>query len=166
MTPLPPPWQERQADFASLLNPFFIGALLWEAASAYRSKEGVAGLPFALAFVIPAMVLHPTVARARPQKTSRKFVKWVRENPVARAELALVSRLLGAQVREAIAVLMAAKTLSIQGDRLLPTGALSDGASGTRSAINEYLEDAAFCARWLATAGSVSAIYEAIGIRP
>lgn len=166
MTPLPPPWQERQPDFAGLLNPFFIGILLREAAGAYKSKDGVVGLPFALAFVIPAMVLHPTIARVRPQKTSRKFVKWVRENPVARAELALATRGLSAQVREAIAVLMSVEALSIQDDRLLPAGTLSNETDGVLTAINEYVDNAAFCARWLATAGPVSAIYEAIGIRP
>lgn len=166
MSPLPPPWPDRDPDFAALLNPFFVGTLLRDGATAYRGRNGAMGLPFALTFVLLPMVLHPSIRNSRPKTTLKRFSTWIRENPVSRAHMASSSRSLVPVVREGISVLMRAGLLAVQDTRISASGEIPAEVEPFLAEIATYREGATFCARWLSVSGEPSQIYEAIGIRP
>lgn len=161
-----PPWSNRDPDFAALLNPFFVGGLLRDGAAAYSGKNGVQGLPFTLTFVLAPMVLHPGIRGNLPKTARKRFSRWVRENPVIRAQLASTSQTLVPAVREGISALMRSGLLEVRDGRIVSIGEIPTEAEVALTEIASYRERAAFCARWLASSGEPSSIFETIGIRP
>ena len=59
------PWNERPLEHARLLNPAFLGTLLWNCAKAYSSTANV-NQPFAVSFLAVPVVLHKSTRESRP----------------------------------------------------------------------------------------------------
>jgi hypothetical protein len=79
-------WAQQPPAVRATLNPMLVGAVVVWASNAYR---GVAGdlLPWPLAFVVPALVLHEPTRRALPKAASKRLLVWQRENEELVAEL-------------------------------------------------------------------------------
>ena len=58
-------WEERPLELACLLNPAFLGAILWRAVGGYE-VTAVAGMPFEFSPLIFPLVLHPATREILP----------------------------------------------------------------------------------------------------
>ena len=73
-------WSERPIEEARLLNPAFVGTLLWSCARAYAATADQAQ-PYALLFVVAPVVLHKNTRESLPTTTRTSLVSWVGEKP-------------------------------------------------------------------------------------
>lgn len=72
-------WSDQPPALAATLNPVLLGTVLAWGAGGYFTRAGRA-MPWPLAFVIPAMVLHPDTRAALPAAVSKRLLVWRREN--------------------------------------------------------------------------------------
>lgn len=72
-------WARQPPAVRATLNPVLVGAVVAWASNAYRGVSGDP-LPWPLAFVVPALVLHEPTRRALPGAASKRLLVWQREN--------------------------------------------------------------------------------------
>ncbi len=161
-------WQERSQVVAHLLNPAFVGVVIRRAVIGYQSVTHT-GMPFLLAPLVPALVLHAGTREKLPTiRTS--FASWLQEHRELVIDLPQRISELVPYCKESI--LFAAQLKAITLGEL---GALHDGPAKMTgkskfprlsSEINECWRQSEFVGRWLAGAGSVETIYALLGIAP
>ena len=86
-----------------LLNPAFLATVIGHAAVGYSEHRGQ-GLPFALAFIVPPLVLHKDTRVVLPKMITSKLPDWAHKNSAELAFLPDHARELQAAVRSAIVI--------------------------------------------------------------
>lgn len=160
-----PPWEARQREEARLFNPAFLATLLAAAAADHERTSG-SGLPWPLAFIVPALVVYPDTRDELPANTNARLVNWISGHPVVRGQLAPRARALSPYVRESARFGMRQGALAFSGDRLhssLDVAALRAGSSGETA---ECVTRAAFLGRWFTSVVDIASIYALFGVAP
>lgn len=161
-------WQERSQIVAHLLNPAFLGLVLRRAVSGYESIKPT-GMPFALAPLVPPLVLHPGTRESLPTiKTS--FATWLQEHRETLIDFPQRIGELVPYTKESILFAVHRNAIVIDEQCTLHNGnAKMVGKSKypqLSSDIGECWRRSEFVGRWLADAGSVETIYSLLGISP
>jgi hypothetical protein len=73
------PWSQRPLEQARLLNPAFVGTLLWPCARAYQTTAAQPQ-PYALSFLMAPVVLHKST-RERLSTTTRTSIVLISVEP-------------------------------------------------------------------------------------
>ncbi len=161
-------WHERSQIIAHLLNPAFLGVILRRSVIGYESIRPN-GMPFALAPLVPPLVLHPNTRESLPTiRTS--FTTWLQEHrellidfPQRIEELVPFTResILFAMHRNAIVI---DESCNLRDGPAKMTGKTKFPKLSVE--IGECWRQSEFVGRWLADAGSVETIYSLVGIAP
>ena len=130
-------WEERPVEIANLLNPAFLGAILRKSIDGYvtRSPEG---MPFAVAFLVPAFALHPNTARRLPRRTaSTPLHMWLQRDENRDVLVALADRItaLVPFVREALIYAIQRKVIEITDMGRLKPGPMQHVSGSLLSSI-------------------------------
>jgi len=164
-------WDERPSVSAYLLNPAYLGLLLREAVDGYVSERD-AGMPFALAFIVPVLTLHPKTLERLPNRITTSFHGWLQDEANRDIVVELdhrVSSLMPA-IKEAILFASERGVIGFDDNGLLIAGRrrITGKAAFQRSSdeIAATLKATRFVGRWLSAAGSVATVYTLLGLRP
>ena len=93
--------RRRARDESALYNPAFIGTIVSVAAYDYERKRGEL-LPWALAFVIPPLVLASEVRTQLPGSIRAYLANWLAAQPAARADTPIRARALAPYTQDGI----------------------------------------------------------------
>jgi hypothetical protein len=129
-------------------------------------------MPFALAFIVPVLTLHPRTLERLPNRITTSFHGWLQDEVNRDIVVELdhrVSSLMPA-IKEAILFASQRGVLGFDDNGLLVAGSrrISGKTAFQRSSdeIAATLKAARFVGRWLSAAGSVATIYTLLGLRP
>ncbi|MDO0840255.1 three component ABC system middle component [Xanthomonas campestris] len=165
-----PLWRRQPQEQVRLLNPAFLGALIYSAAKGYEEESDGSGLPYALAFVALPTVLQKVTREALPRAISTSLAAWLSVHPSALVGFADRAKAIAPLVRQSIAVAASSRMISMDGHRLVPE-------LNVRK-INKYYRDFAtpevadcikkahFTGRWFAAAGDYTTVMALWGVRP
>lgn len=163
------PWSQRPQEEANLLNPSFLGLLVWSTAAGYNEAVG-AGLPFHLAFVALPVVLHKATRKSLPRSTRTSLAAWLDANAGSRIGLGERTRRLSPFVREAILFGATHGLLQIRdGGQLEPLSRPEELTRYLRRATEEVrdcVKRAEFLGRWFGEAGTPATVSALWGVRP
>ncbi len=164
-------WAERPTVSAYLLNPAYLGLLLREAVDGYVSERD-AGMPFALAFIVPVLTLHPKTLERLPNRITTSFHGWLQDEGNRDIVVELDHRVasLAPAIKEAILFASERDVIGFDDNGLLVAGRrrITGKAAFQRSSdeIATTLKATRFVGRWLSAAGSVATVYTLLGLRP
>lgn len=161
-------WADQPLEEARLLNPAFLGALLW-ACAAGHAEEGNEGLPYPLAFVALPIVLHRATRAALPRDTRTSLPAWLVAHP--RALVGFAERA-GALVPATKGALLFAAgnglfAVTDEGIRAAPRPrSMTSFERGATEEVRECLKKARLVGRWFARAGSAATVMTLWGVAP
>lgn len=162
------PWSERSVESARLLNPAFLGVLLWHVAGAYASASGKPQ-PYPLSFLAAPIILHAGTRESLPATTRTSLVSWLGENPKAIAGFAERAVALAPLVKEAILFSSSSGLLAVQESRILAEARPRSMAAferGSSSEVTVCVKKSAFVGRWFALAGDYTTVMALWGVAP
>jgi hypothetical protein len=164
------PWSNRATEEANLFNPAFCATILSKAVDEFAKKTGHP-FPFALAFLVLPVVLHPGTREALPHSTITSLLPWVQDNKEQLVEFAVRVRHLREITREAMLFAAQHETLAFtqRGDITIGDKRRSPTDRRTplfTSEARDCLDRAGFIGRWFAVAGTTATIYAAWGVAP
>jgi len=162
-------WRDRPREEAHLLNPGFLGLVMWSAAAGFHEATQ-AGLPFHLAFVVAPVSLHKATREALPPSSRTSLAAWIEENAVFRVGFAERARSLSPFVRDALLFGAAQGLLSVgDGGRIEPAPRPRAFARYLRESsdeVHDCVKKAGFAAKWFALAGSPATVMALWGVKP
>lgn len=161
-------WSERTREEAHLLNPGFLGLVVWSAASGFHEADG-AGLPFQLAFLVAPVTLHKGTREALPRSPRTSLAAWLEENPIFRAGLAERALALSPFVREGLLFGAAQDLFALASGRIVPAARSRGLARYLRESSDEVrdcINRAGFVSKWFASAGSPTTVMALWGVKP
>jgi Family of unknown function (DUF6521) len=156
--------RRRARDERALYNPAFIATLVSVAAYDYERKRG-AFLPWALAFVIPPLVLASDVRTELPGSIRAYLANWLAAHPAARADTPVRARALAPYTQDGIRFGLQHGLLGLADARL--RGMLKPTATARQfeGEAGEIVMQAAFVGRWIAPEEPIQ-IFALLGMRP
>lgn len=162
-------WHDRSTEEARLLNPGFLGLVMWSAAGGF-SEAMHGGMPFTLGFIVAPVTLHKSTREALPRSPRTSLAAWIEENPFFRVGFADRARVLSPFVRESLLFGAAQGLLAFaDGGNVVPgprprllTSYLRDSSDEVRDCI----KSAGFAGKWFALAGSTSTVMTLWGVKP
>ena len=163
------PWPERPQDVAHLLNPAYVGLMLYRAVTGFHKEKGK-GMPFELLFLVPSFVLHGATRARLPGRIDTTLTTWLQEEKDVILEFGKRTRELVPYTKEAVSFLLVRHIILPDED-----GSVSLGQSKPRGVtayqhigdeIEESYKRAEFVGRWLARSGNPMTIYALLGISP
>jgi hypothetical protein len=161
-------WEERPLELACLLNPAFLGAILWRAVGGYE-VTAVAGMPFEFSPLIFPLVLHPATREMLPDIRTT-LPTWLQDHRELVVQLPDRIRELVPFTRECLIFTVRRAVLVIDGNGRIRRGPMQlKGRSRYPSLsdeIGECWRRAEFVGRWLAEAGPSVTVYGLLGITP
>ena len=161
-------WSERPIEQARLLNPAFVGALLWSFARTYTFTAGHSQ-PYALSFLVVPVVLHKGTRDSLPTTTRTSLASWVCENPTYIVGFAERARTLVPLVKEAILYASNGGLLQVQESLIVAKARPRSMARLEREATDEVkacLKKADFIGRWFALSGDYTTAMALWGVAP
>ncbi len=162
-------WIKRPLEQARLLNPAFVGTVIWACSRGYEFKRKGPGLPFALAFMAVPIVLHKATRETLPSSTRTSMTAWLGENPRAKVSFADRACVLGPSVKEAILFAVNGSLLAIQDSALVAADRPRSMARFEREATAEVkacIKKAEFVGKWFAMSGDYPTIMALWGVSP
>ena len=78
-------WSERPQELAYLLNPAFLGAIIWRGVGSYAATASV-GMPFEFSPLVFPLVLHPATRAILPDIRTT-FPTWLQDHREVLVEL-------------------------------------------------------------------------------
>ncbi len=162
------PWSERPSEQARLLNPAFVGTLLWSCARAYMTTAEQPQ-PYALSFLVAPVVLHKSTRESLPTVTRTSLVSWVGENPMVVVGLADRARSLVPLVKEAVLFACNGGLLQVQESRVVAATRPRSMARFEREASDEVkscTKRAEFLGKWFALSGDYTTVMALWGVAP
>ncbi len=162
------PWPERPIEQVRLLNPAFVGTLLWSCARAYKATADQAQ-PYALSFLVAPVVLHKRTRESLPTTTRTSLVSWVGENPRTVVGFAERARSLVPLVKEAVLFACIGGLLQVQGSLVVAEARPRTMGSFEREASNEVkacIRKAEFLGKWFALSGDYTTVMALWGVAP
>lgn len=162
------PWTERPLEQARLLNPAFVGTLLWGCAKAY-SSAAAGNQPFAVSFLVAPAVLHKCTREILPTTTRTSMVAWLGENPRVLVGFAERAQSLVPLVKEAILFATNGRLIKLQDAQIVAGARPRAMARFEREASDEVrdcLKKAAFLGKWFALSGEYTTVMALWGVAP
>ena len=162
------PWASRSLEQARLLNPAFLGTLLWSCARGYASTAN-ANQPYALSFLVAPVVLHKSTRESLPTTTRTSFVAWLAENPRVHVGFAERATALVPLVKEAILFATNGGVLQLQETRVVAASRPRAMAKLEREAsieVNACIKKAEFVGKWFALSGDYTTVMALWGVAP
>lgn len=162
------PWSERPLEQARLLNPAFLGTLLWSCARAYTTTAKQPQ-PYALSFLAVPVVLHKSTRESLPTSTRTSLVSWVGENPRAVVGFAERAGSLVPLVKEAVLFASNGGLLQIRESRVVAEARPRSMARCEREASDEVkacIRKAEFLGKWFALSGDYTTVMALWGVAP
>ncbi|MBK8262659.1 MAG: hypothetical protein IPK80_15160 [Nannocystis sp.] len=162
------PWSERPLEQARLLNPAFVGTLLWSCARAYKTAADQPQ-PYALSFLVAPVVLHKSTRESLPITTRTSLVSWVGENPRVIVGFAERARSIVPMVKEAVLFASNGGLLQVQESRVVAKARPRSMARFEREASDEVkacIKKADFLGKWFALSGDYTTVMALWGVAP
>ncbi len=154
------PWASRSRVEATLVNPALLATLMAQAARMYeRDSEPMS---WALAFLVPPIVLHRPTRNALPRDTRTHLSTWVSREPVLRAGFPERAIAMGPLVREGMRFGLRHGVLTTSGGRIHGV-ALDPAPPGE---LRTLLRTAGLVGRWFAKTDQPSTVFALLGVRP
>lgn len=165
------PWRAQPIEQARILNPSFLGVLLFNVADGYQqATETGSALPYALAYVALPIVLHKPTRDELPATIRTSMVAWMSVNAFVQIGFAERAKALVPLVKDAIAVSSRGSLIDFKGggiSALAPRRRVAGLASSSRSnEVRDCLKKATFVGRWFAGAGDQVTVMALWGVRP
>ncbi len=162
------PWTERPLEHARLLNPAFLGSLLWLCAKGYASaaKEYQ---PYALSFLVVPVVLHKKTREVLPTTSRTSLVAWLGENPSVTVGFSERATALVPLVEEAILFAANGGLLQMKAARVVAGSRPRAMAKFEREAskeVRECIKKAEFVGKWFALSGDYTTVFALWGVVP
>ncbi|WP_425468332.1 three component ABC system middle component [Quadrisphaera granulorum] len=139
-------WNDQPAAVRATLNPLLIAAVVAWSSRAYAKAGGHEGMPWPLAFVAPALILHPPSRQALPGSTKKRLIAWRDENDSLVEGLPERCRNLRPFTQAGLRAGLRHGFISVQGPDVV--GRLSPGR--TPDELREVARASALLGRWLA----------------
>jgi Family of unknown function (DUF6521) len=164
------PWKQRAFEEANLFNPAFNGGLIVKAVEEFMAKAD-SPFAFALAFLIPPIVLHRQTRKALPATTVTSLISWLQDNRESLVDFSVRARRLKPFTQEAIMFALAHKTLALDESGGLVVGTNKVVTTKRTMALftheaHDIFDRARFLGRWFAGAGTPETIMAAWGVMP
>ena len=162
------PWSERPLEEARLLNPAFVGTLLWSCARAYM-KTAEQPQPYVLSFLAMPVLLHKSTRESLPTSTRTSLVSWIGENPRVVVGYAERARSLVPLVKEAVIFASNGGLLQVQESRVVAEARPRSMARFERGASDEVktcIKKAEFLGKWFALSGDYTTVMALWGVAP
>lgn len=159
------PWRERSAAERALLNPALIAVILREGAYGYGQHGGIA-LPFALAFLLVPVVLHPESRSALPRTVRTAVTAWLGSNPAIRSTVRERVPGLAPLVRDGTRLGLASGVLELDAGGLRPRQLRRSAEARQANELQALLVAARFVGRWTARVESPATVCALWGVRP
>lgn len=151
-----------------LLNPAFLATVIGHAADGYVEHRDQ-GLPFAMAFIIPPLVLHKDTRVVLPKMITSKLPDWALKNSAELAFLPDHTRELQAAVRSAIVIGVHFDIIKFDekarmraGSQLNPKSAQKELKQSVE--IEEIMKKSHFLGRWLSVSGNQPTVFSILGV--
>lgn len=161
-------WSSRSQEQARLLNPSFLGLLVWACARGYSSTSAD-GLPYPLAFLSMPIVLHRNTRQKLPKTVRRTMAAWLIENTEVQVGFAERASALVPLVSEGIIFAANGGLLSLVDGELVSARRPRSMAGFLREATNEVrscLQKAEFVGKWLGRSGDYATVMALWGVAP
>lgn len=159
----------RATDEQALLNPAFLGLLIFHAARGHL-ETARREMPLEQCFLALPLVLRRAVRESLPHAVTTSLPVWLEAHPMARLDLAGRARFLMPFVRQALLIGATHGLLYISGAGV---GADSDGVRKVRRVvaastdeIRECARRAEFVGRWFGRTGDSATVFWLFGVRP
>lgn len=161
-------WSQRPKEYARLLNPAFLAALVWAVARGYR-QVAREGLPYPLVFVALPIVLHKATREALPETTRTSLVTWISDNPNVKVCFTERATSLMPLIKECILFGTQGRLITISSFRIISakkprsmTGFLDEVSEEVRDCMNK----AELIGRWFASHGDPTTVMALWGVAP
>ena len=162
------PWSERSLEQARILNPAFLGTLVWSCARAYGAAAGE-NQPYAISFLMAPVILHKGTRETLPTTTRTSLVAWLSENPKLLVGFDDRARSLVPLVKEAILFASNGGLIQIRDARVVAGGRPRAMAGFEREASEEVkacIKKADFVGKWFALSGGYTTVMALWGVSP
>lgn len=151
-----------------LLNPAFLATVIGHAAAGYVEHRDQ-GLPFAIAFIIPPLVLHKDTRSVLPKMITSKLPDWAHKNSAELAFLPDHTHELQAAVRSAILVGTHFDIINFDDNARMRAGPQFNPKSAPKEMkqsdeVEEIMKKSHFIGRWLSVSGNQPTILSILGI--
>ncbi len=161
-------WAGRPLEQARLLNPAFIGTLLWSCARGYASTANE-NQPYALSFLAVPVVLHKHTRESLPTTTRTSLAAWLADHPSVQVGFSARATSLIPLVKEAILFAANGDALQVQKARIVAAGRPRAMAKFEREAsdeVNACIKKAEFVGKWFALSGDYTTVMALWGVAP
>ena len=163
-------WRQQPVEQIRLLNPAFLGAVLYCAAKGYEEESDQRGLPYALAFVAAPAVLQKATRNQLPRAISTTLAAWLSVNPSVLVGFSERAKALAPLVRHSIAASCAGGLLCLDGNQVTAAANVRRlnkyrNTAGTTEVL-DCTKKAYFAGRWFAASGDYKTIMALWGVRP
>jgi Family of unknown function (DUF6521) len=157
-------WVDRSVEEARLLNPAFLAALLTAAVADFERTAGEP-MPWALAFIVPALSLHERTRESLPANIQAHFSSWLQSHPEVRIGFGRRAGPLAPLIREGLRLALRTGVLQVDGGRLRATTQPRPRNDQTEE-VAACFRAARFVGRWFARRNDVPTIFGLLGVRP
>lgn len=162
------PWADRPLEEARLLNPAFLGALLWSCARGYASVENQPQ-PYALSFLVAPIVLHKSTRDILPATTRTSLAAWLGGVPRVHLGFAERATALVPLVKEAILYSAHGGLIRLEAGQLRAADRPRAMARFERDASDEVkvcVKKAELVGKWFANSGDYTTVMALWGVAP
>lgn len=161
-------WLMRTPEQARLLNPAFLGLVVWSCARGYKQISD-SDLPYCLAFVGLPIVLHKATREALPRTTRTSLPSWLSDHPRALVGYTDRARALVPLIKEGILFGSNGGLLTFEDGSIMASRRPRTMAQFERQAseeVSDCISKAAFVGKWFAGSGSYTTVMALWGVRP
>jgi hypothetical protein len=163
-------WRQQPVEQIRLLNPAFLGALLYCAAKGYEDESDQRGLPYALAFVAAPAVLQKATRDQLPRAISTTLAAWLSVNPSVLVGFSDRAKAIAPLVRHSIAASCAGGLLCLDSSQVTAAASIRRlnnyrSTAGTTEVL-DCTKKAYFVGRWFAASGDYKTVMALWGVRP
>ena len=159
-------WSDRPIEVANLLNPAFGAIVLRDAVIAY-GKAADGSMPFAVAFLILPLALHPATRQSLPKSTAALMHAWLEQNTALQADVVQRVRRMLPYTRESLVFALQHQFLAVNG-----SGRLVNIRARMRDPFPDGSDPAAcrgaakFIGSWFGKVPDPSFLFSLWGMRP
>lgn len=152
-----------------LLNPAFLATVIGHAATGYFEHRDQEGLPLALAFIVPPLVLHKNTRAVLPKIITSKLPDWAHKNSAELAFLPEHARELQSAIRSAILIGVHFDILQFNESARICTSSQFNPETAQSQLkkseeIGEIMKKSHFLGRWLSVSGNQPTVLSILGI--
>jgi hypothetical protein len=160
-------WRDRPQEEAAHFNPAFCGELLTRTTNEFRKQVGGA-MPFAYAFVVLPLVLHPGTRKVLPGRANTAFASWAGGNAATLSTLPDRILRLRPVTREALLFLAQLDAIRVSPDGVMVGKRpikLSTKPSATTDEVDEMRRAAGLLGRWFGNQSDAATVLQTLGVR-